>query len=136
MIQQTSWSLLHSCGSNAAASPMSVCQVGAHPAERLDVSVDLVGLAPQEAEDVRARQGAAVSHPDDSTYPGECQSDGLCGPDERQPLQHVAGVVAVPGGAPGGRWQDADLLVVPDRLGRHAGGCGHLADLHPVEPGA
>ena len=55
-------------------------------------------------------------------------------PDERQALEDGRGVVAVAGRGPGRGREQALVFPEPDRLGRHPGPAGRLADPHPRTP--
>lgn len=83
-----------------------------------------------ELTDVVAGHGTAITKGDDPADLTQREPRGLCGTDERQPVQDRVRVAAVAVGAAFGGWQHLDGLVVADRLGRHSGALCELSDQH------
>ena len=93
--------------------------------------LDLAEAPGDQGGDVDAWRLAAVADAQDLADVLLGEPGGLGVPDEREALQDGRVVVPVPGRCPRGRRDQALVLSEPDRLGRHPGLAGDLADLHP-----
>jgi GrpB-like predicted nucleotidyltransferase (UPF0157 family) len=105
-------------------------QLAAELLELPDAHLQVGGVALEQLGDMRAGGLPVVAEGDDLADLAQGEADRLGGADEAEAPQRSLVVGAVAGGG-AGRWgQDADLLVVADRLGGNARLLGQLPDTH------
>src|SRR6266545_4418915 len=126
------WALLGVQPAGALSEPV---ELAAELLELGDAGAKLGGTLLEQAGDVAAGGGAVVAEGDDLADLAECEAERLGGTHEPQAPQRDLVVGAIARWGPG-RWgQDADLLVVADRLGRDPRLFGQLTDAHRHLPG-
>ena len=91
-------------------------------------------MALQQVGDMGAGSLAVVAEGDDLADLAQGEADRLGSPDEPKPSERRLVVAAVARGGAGRRGEDADLLLVADRLGRDARLLGEFTDAHAHLP--
>jgi hypothetical protein len=125
------WALL---GIEGGGPPGEPVELAAELLELGDARVNLGGAALQQSGHVLTWLLAAVPERDDLADLAEGEADGLGAADKREPPEGGVVVVTVARGGPGRGRQDADLLVVADRLGRDPRPLGEFTDTHRWHP--
>ena len=128
MADALGWALLWIEGGGLPGEPV---ELAAELLELGDARVNLGGAALEQGGHVLTWRLAAVPEGDDLADLTEGEADGLGGADEREPPEGGVVVVAVARAGPGRGRQDADLLVVADRLGRDPRPLGEFTNSHP-----
>jgi hypothetical protein len=82
---------------------------------------------------VIARRLAVVPKRNYLSHFSKAQTDGLTRPDESKAIEHLGAVVTIAGGGAWRGGQQADALVVAQRLARHPGLAGQLTDPHDID---
>lgn len=120
-------------GIETLCSVNELVQIGLQCPQFSNGVLDFCSSAPQQFEHVATGGFASVAQGHDAADLAQRQAEGLCGSDESDAIEYVVVVAAVAGCGSRGRIDQADFLVVAQRLRRHAGPPGDLADQHGLD---
>jgi len=109
-------------------------QVTADSGQRGDLPIDGLEQALRPRAHVVTRLAARVAHPQEAGNLMQRESEPLRVPHDRQPIDDPGSILPVARGRSRRFRQQADSLVVANRVGRDAGTARDLSDVHRLPP--